>query len=184
LTKSDTATVGITEVPVLVKIGPDDDDITMLHIVTNRPGTVYLTSDDPEHVTVPLSVDVPVSLETQVRAIFTQSGIYTITATFRGAQDHCVINYDASYCILTGTITDVGGRPKRLVSIVSMPTAEQQVINGNLLRVEPVTARTNHDGTFELRLLRGADLILIIDQISMRMEFTVPDQATVDISEL
>jgi hypothetical protein len=184
LTKTDTCTVGITEVPVLVRIGPDAEDQATINVVTNRPGTVYLSVDPPAGYALPASVVVDAMLETPVTGVFTKVGEYVVTATFRDATDDCTVNYAADSCILTGRIIDASGRPKRNVEIVLLASPTQQIVDGKMLHVDTTNCKTNLNGEFEVKLLRGAQLILVIDQISMRKAFTVPDQASVDISEL
>jgi hypothetical protein len=70
------------------------------------------------------------------------------------------------------------------VEIVLLASPTQQIVDGKMLHVDTTNCKTNLNGEFEVKLLRGAQLILVIDQISMRKAFTVPDQASVDISEL
>jgi hypothetical protein len=86
----------------------------------------------------------------------------------------------------------VFGDIKRLVGVAAIKPYEVNIqlvalpkfANGSLLAVTPERVYSNLDGLFEIDLAIGALVILEIPDTGFRRQFTVPNQASIDVENL
>lgn len=87
-------------------------------------------------------------------------------------------------CIVYGQIVDATGEPLQNTNIYFKPIVMSQIIDGSALALTAVITRTDVNGEFALELVRGAQILAIIEATAYRKNITVPDQASVDIKDL
>jgi hypothetical protein len=137
--------------------------------------------------TLPATVTVGTTLEADIEGTFVVHGTYVVTATFGAATDTCTAVYsneDSEGCYIYGTLTDASGRPVRNATLTFKPIPTAQTIGSTILARTTKTARTDRLGAFEIRVLRGSQLIVTCDILQYRKQITVPDQERVDLEDL
>jgi hypothetical protein len=186
-TPYDSATIIVTKEPNVVRIGPNSENEPTLHVSTNWPGVVTLTVVPDYGYTLPATVTVGTTLEADIEGTFVVHGTYVVTATFGAATDTCTAVYsneDSEGCYIYGTLTDASGRPVRNATLTFKPVPTAQTIGSTILARTTKTARTDRLGAFEIRVLRGSQLIVTCDILQYRKQITVPDQERVDLEDL
>jgi hypothetical protein len=87
-------------------------------------------------------------------------------------------------CIVHGTIMDATGEPLQNSNVYFKPVVTTQIINGVAMALTAVITRTDVNGEFALEVVRGAQVLVLIEATSYRKQITIPDQASADIKDL
>lgn len=87
-------------------------------------------------------------------------------------------------CIVTGNIVDIGGNPDQDLQvkfrIAKYPATYQGAIAGG----KPIYTTADPLGAFSVALIRGAIVIVSIEQAGLKQQFTVPDQDSAALLDL
>lgn len=88
-------------------------------------------------------------------------------------------------CLVFGNVKELTGIPSDTpvvvkAQVVELPAQQQ----GNYISTHPVTAYTDADGLFKLRLAIGTLVVLEIADVGFRRQFTVPELTSVDIKDI
>jgi hypothetical protein len=84
-------------------------------------------------------------------------------------------------CRLLGNTTTLAGAPLEGIAVQARIIATPQLISDIGVGTATVSARTNTNGSFELILLRGAVVDLVIPELNYRRTLTVPQQDVADL---
>jgi len=87
-------------------------------------------------------------------------------------------------CIVYGQIVDATGEPVQNTNIYFRPVTTSQIIDGSALSLSAVITRTDVNGEFAIELIRGAQVVVVIEATAYRKSITIPDQSSVDIKDL
>jgi hypothetical protein len=87
-------------------------------------------------------------------------------------------------CIVYGQIVDATGEPLQNSNIYFKPITTSQIIDGSALSLSAVIVRTDVNGEFAIELVRGAQVLAIIEATAYRKNITIPDQSNADIKDL
>jgi hypothetical protein len=87
-------------------------------------------------------------------------------------------------CIVYGTIVEATGEPLQNVNIYFKPIITSQIIDGSALSLATAITRTDVNGEFAIEIIRGAQVLVIIEATAYRKTVTIPDQSSVDIKDL
>lgn len=114
-----------------------------------------------------------------------------IVPTGGGQFEYVGISYIATFpelpdtCNLFGTILDVDGNPKRNVPIIAQSVQKNTnaIIGSNGVAVSTTTVPTDEDGRFEMSLIRGVTVKLVIQEMQLSVSRVVPDQALIELKD-
>jgi hypothetical protein len=87
-------------------------------------------------------------------------------------------------CIVYGTLSDATGEPVQNTNIYFKPIITSQIIDGSALSLTSAIIRTDVNGEFAIELVRGAQVLIIVEATAYRKTVTIPDQSSVNIKDL
>jgi hypothetical protein len=95
-----------------------------------------------------------------------------------------IIAVPPDVCLVSGVIIDAGGNALKDILVTAKGLAWPYKSNANILADSFVDVRTDYLGQFQMRLVRGAKVLLEVEKTGIRAQVTVPDAASVLLSDL
>jgi hypothetical protein len=87
-------------------------------------------------------------------------------------------------CLVTGNLVDIGGDPLTYNPIRLRPRNVPGVAGQSIIASGHITASTDANGNFSVRLLRSAIVLVEIENAGIRHIITVPDTSTANMIDL
>jgi hypothetical protein len=94
------------------------------------------------------------------------------------------IPYESPTCLVTGNLQDIGGDPSNTGGIVFRPRYVPGKAGSSLITAEIIRTAADSFGNFNVKLLRGSQVIVEIEQAGIKNMIIIPDAPTANLIDL
>lgn len=148
------------------------------------------TTQEPSTEDLELVATVVGTVFSYTHATGTQQDYYTITTVIGGQESSpyeplgSAQDFVPAMCKIRGQIIDISGARLVDVKVVAKLVTPPKIISKSLVSKKANYVLSGEDGRFEISVLQGAEIVLVIDEVQVSDPIKVPNVPSIDYNEL